>query len=111
MLSKKVKEGWKRMSEEKRPKGRVLSFSNWDKEVKIVRHGRRERYDSDIMLFNKSNATSVQVSVSDVTLDSLAVALRDRIEKLGLAESLAVKVVRDKEKKVSEVWLVKTSKK
>ena len=98
------------MSEEKRPKGKVLSFSNWDKEVKIVRHGKRERYDGDIKAFDKSGATSVQVSVNDVTLDSLAVALKDRIEKLGWKESLYVKTVRDAKKKVSEVWLVKKEK-
>ena len=99
------------MSEEKRPKGKVLSFSNWDKAVEIVRHGKRERYDDDIKAFNRSSATSAQVSVSDVTLDSLAAALKNRIGKLGLAESLAVKTARSKDKKVIEVWMAKTSKK
>jgi len=46
-----------------------------------------------------------------VTLDSLAVALKDRIEKLGWKESLYVKTVRDAKKKVTEVWLVKKEKK
>jgi len=99
------------MSEEKRPKGKILSFSNWDKEIEIVRHGKRERYDEDIKAFNKSSATSAQVSVSDVTLDSLAVALKDRIDKLGLSESLHVKRGRDKNKKVTEVWLVRKKEK
>lgn len=98
------------MSEKKRPEGKVLSFSNWDKKVEIVRHGKRERYDDDIKAFYNSSAKSAQVSVTDVTLDSLAAALKDRIEKLGWKESLHVKTVRDKKKKVTEVWLAKKEK-
>jgi len=90
-----------------KPKGKVLTFSNWNKEVKITRHGSRERYEYDIKAFNKSGATSVQVTASDVTLDSLRAALADRIKKLGLAYTLGVKAVRDKNKKVIEVYLVK----
>ena len=98
------------MAEKKYPKGDVMTFSNWDKKVEIVRHGKRERYDKDIKAFYNSSAKSVQASVSDVTLDSLAAALKDRIGKLGMIESLHVKTVRDAKKKVIEVWLVKKEK-
>ena len=65
------------------PVGNVISFSNWNKPVELARHGKRERYDNDLKMFQESSAKTAQVSVTDVKLDSLSSALKARYNKTG----------------------------
>lgn len=90
------------------PTGDVISFSNWNLVVPTGRHGSRLRYDKDILAFNKSEAKTVQVSTKNgMRLDSLAVALRERIKALGLNDKLQLKARRDKNKTMTELWIIK----